>query len=1081
MQRFLYLICLLLSLSSAPGQVMQPRYIGMSKWVPAKNNAEPILLKVAEKKFRFKKIPVTPNRKTTLQRKIAPHTRVISFKSLAPALQPVFYKSKKLATPQMVNAPSLLVRDNAVFNVSYTDKQHGFVADNTSDFTEDDEHTIWIAAGNKLIRYDGVHYFIYSEANGFPNVNIISLSIDKQKRIWIGSDKGAYYLQHDSLFTLYTKELDFGGLSCNKLITDQNGNTWLATKNNGAIKVEPDGVRMYTMTAGLPVNNIQTITIARNGDIWMGLREGIIVVKPDRIIEMFANVSYMKLRIINHIQEEEDGFWIGGFFSGLIHLGHSDTVQYSFNGRFDDRIYDIKKAPGGLWLSIYGGGLCYFNGKKNLEINAATGLVSSASYFLLKDSFGNIWVSDLSNGFSRLNENSFYEEAYPYKGLWGINSILPDKKKGRWLFTQGAGLFYEKDGSLTLFDYVRKDGIRPLNFPMDGVLNADGSLWAGSYGAGISHIKDLTVTQYEYGTQTEHHVVPWVKKDRAGIVWFGTLGFGIVSYRDNHFLHYSNTTGLINNTPAGLFLDADKKLYAAFSSGLQQITGSGIATLHIGNTAFRQQVNCFFSTAKGIAYIATENNGLFILHENKVYQLSEQNGLLSNQVKSVQEDSLGRIWVTSGKGIEYFEMESSRIKTHNQFNQSNGSYIIKAGNILLTNEGLPFWDMGTKKLVYDASFTLKEKNGPFFYIKKISVDEQPVDISQTVSVLPDQKIKINFTTVCWGRENNMALQCLLISSKGDTSIRFPENRSIVEIGDIIPGKYKLLFRAEDNKQMFYSIPLYLTIRNFWYNTFLFRMAVLAMLALATITYFTQKARRQKALNKLLSEKVNEQTKELLQEKEALLESHAIIDQQVQEKDILIQEINHRVKNNLQFIATILNMQIRSDKKKDATESLLETSRRLTAMSLVHELLYDDNIIKGLSIKKYIFELIDNLKEMAVDSTNPILFRIDVDDILINSKSAIAMGVIISELVSNSLKHAFKKIDNPEISIQLSGLQEYGRIRLVIRDNGTGFDPGSRQSNGLGMRLVDIFSRQLEGDYSISNADHFQYTLECKCI
>lgn len=167
--------------------------------------------------------------------------------------------------------------------------------------------------------------------------------------------------------------------------------------------------------------------------------------------------------------------------------------------------------------------------------------------------------------------------------------------------------------------------------------------------------------------------------------------------------------------------------------------------------------------------------------------------------------------------------------------------------------------------------------------------------------------------------------------------------------------------------------------------------------------------------------------------------------------------------------------------KDTLLALLGTTRRIKAMSLVHELLYYKRDVQGLSTILYIHELIDNLKEMAGDDAHPVDFCLEVQDVYIDSRSAIALGMIISELVSNSFKYAFKNISSPEITIRLTKDTKPGFLHLLVADNGNGFNGDYDSQKGLGSRLVDIFSRQLEGNYTIDYNNHFVFMLIFKPV
>lgn len=202
----------------------------------------------------------------------------------------------------------------------------------------------------------------------------------------------------------------------------------------------------------------------------------------------------------------------------------------------------------------------------------------------------------------------------------------------------------------------------------------------------------------------------------------------------------------------------------------------------------------------------------------------------------------------------------------------------------------------------------------------------------------------------------------------------------------------------------------------------------------------------------------------------------ILQNQNKVKDTLIQEIHHRVKNNLQFVNSIINMQISSDNNKSFTEPLYDAARRISSMALVHEMLYNQNNTEGINIKTYIDELVLLIND-AVNSTKlPIKFTINCDAIIFDSAKATAIGMIVTELISNSIKHAFNNVKTPSIEIKL--LHQKEDVILEVKDNGNGLQENNSSKKGIGTRLIDIFSRQLKGDY-ITNSSPMGFTYKIK--
>jgi two-component system, sensor histidine kinase PdtaS len=205
-------------------------------------------------------------------------------------------------------------------------------------------------------------------------------------------------------------------------------------------------------------------------------------------------------------------------------------------------------------------------------------------------------------------------------------------------------------------------------------------------------------------------------------------------------------------------------------------------------------------------------------------------------------------------------------------------------------------------------------------------------------------------------------------------------------------------------------------------------------------------------------------------------ANKVLESKNKEKDTLIQEIHHRVKNNLQFVSSLINMQIHSSKNSAEVDSLNDASRRIRSMALVHEMLYNQDDLKGIEINKYLSELISSINDIVNSQKIPIRFNIECEVMQFETPRAIALGMITSELVSNSIKYAFNGTSVPQIDIRLQKI-ENDTVLFTVKDNGKGLvadNPNAPEK--LGMRLISIFSRQIKGEYSFKNNTGLEYTL-----
>jgi PAS domain S-box-containing protein len=188
---------------------------------------------------------------------------------------------------------------------------------------------------------------------------------------------------------------------------------------------------------------------------------------------------------------------------------------------------------------------------------------------------------------------------------------------------------------------------------------------------------------------------------------------------------------------------------------------------------------------------------------------------------------------------------------------------------------------------------------------------------------------------------------------------------------------------------------------------------------------------------------------------------------LKEKEVLLQEIHHRVKNNMQIISSLLNLQSSKVKDKDVVGMFQESRDRIRAMALIHEKLYQAKDLAQVNLSQYIESLYLHLYHMYRIDTKAVQFDRHIDEIFLDINTALPIGLVINELVSNALKHAFPNGSQGEICLELSSI-EAGKHRLIVRDNGIGL-PGDLDINNpdtLGMQLVYDLVAQIGGSIKI---------------
>jgi PAS domain S-box-containing protein len=209
----------------------------------------------------------------------------------------------------------------------------------------------------------------------------------------------------------------------------------------------------------------------------------------------------------------------------------------------------------------------------------------------------------------------------------------------------------------------------------------------------------------------------------------------------------------------------------------------------------------------------------------------------------------------------------------------------------------------------------------------------------------------------------------------------------------------------------------------------------------------------RALNADLERRVSERTSQL--------------SATLREREVLLQEIHHRVKNNLQVISSLMNMQVRQLHDTSSRDALEECQTRVQAIALIHEKLYQSRDYSRVPFSEYVKSLASSIFAATGISPSAVNLRLEMQEVSLGVDKAIPCGLILNELITNALKHAFPAPRLGTVSVELSRDGD-GRVTISVSDNGTGMPENFdlNHSPSLGLSLVHTLVEQLEGHIDI---------------
>ncbi|HWY38907.1 MAG TPA: histidine kinase dimerization/phosphoacceptor domain -containing protein, partial [Bacteroidia bacterium] len=452
----------------------------------------------------------------------------------------------------------------------------------------------------------------------------------------------------------------------------------------------------------------------------------------------------------------------------------------------------------------------------------------------------------------------------------------------------------------------------------------------------------------------------------------------------------------------------------------------------------------------------------FDRHEFKSFNTS--NGLTSSTIYSLITDNNGKVWVGTNRGLDKLEVSSSgeiiSIKNYSYYEGFKG---IECNSRAATKDkkGNLFFATIKGIIEYVPEKDVNFENKPILHITGIDLFSQPHDFEkddyQTTGWfhLPkDLKLPYN--------QNTIGFKFVGINLYSPKKIRYEyilegfdknwikANETEANYTNLPPGKYIFKVKAYSAAASEYSMVMYpFTISAPFWQSFWFYLLLIASFAVGVYWLLQYRTQKMQAVNEKLEGLVSLRTSEILKQKNEI--------------EILFKEVHHRVKNNLQVINSLLNLQKFYIQDAKMLDIFKDCQNRVYAMAVIHERLYETNALSALNFNEYIKKLIKQLGE-TYQTKIPVKYETNVSVDKLDLDTLIPVGLLINEIISNSLKYAFEEGEEKEniiiFNMEKIGEKEY---RMIIGDNGKGSDITLHEAHAtFGLELVKMLIEQLHG-------------------
>ncbi|MGE0560857.1 MAG: two-component regulator propeller domain-containing protein [Flavobacteriales bacterium] len=972
------------------------------------------------------------------------------------------------------------------YNFQFFNVQEGLPQSKVNALLQDSRGFLWIGtAGGGICKFDGKNFTQYSSKDGIAGDIITDIVEDNDHNIWFTASWGGVTKFDGRKFTIYENDAQQSNIGGNdNIFCDSKGRIWIA--EGSKVKIYKNGV-FNPISASFQKyikNQITDIFEDSKHNIWISTHEGIIYCNESDTIEI-TKESGLPNNHVTTIYEDVDGnYVIGTHSSGAIKL-----LKGSIDSKKDFEFYPIHLGSTNIIvtsvttdrdkntvIATSNHGLFFINQHNIItHITKDNGLETNNLSKLLKDKSGNLWIGTNGYGLSKLGNIAF---TY-FDGIEGLNSasifaILVDKNT-IWIGTGDEGVFKYENRTLT--NYTTLNGMGG-NIIRSIVKDKGGVIWFATDG-GLTKLENAKFSTFTTKNGLPTNAIRTLMYDKKENLWIGTSGGGLSVMKNGAFKNYGNNEGLTHNYIHSLFEDKKGNVWIGTGNGIHKMTNniitnysnsSGICNTYIGSITQDDFGDMWFGTDRCV-----------VRYDGVDFKsMTTENGLSSNTIYFIFNDNAKNIWVGTNNGVDKISLNSygqvERIKNYGFYEGFKG--IECNSRAVFQDESDNIW-MGTIKGL--IKYNPKEDRTNVFqpivrldniklfledvnWVKKSKITHPWTNLPKDLTLdYSDNHLTFEYSAI--NLTNPEYVQYSFKLEPFDKDWYKSTKKTSVTYSNLPPGEYTFYLKARNNDGIWTNEPTTYSFtiktpfwQTWWFYLFVFIGFIYLLLKISTI-----RERRQRKISKELERKVRERT--------------ILIEQQRDEKEILLKEIHHRVKNNLQVINSLLSLQSNYTNDEKSLALFDEAKNRIRSMALIHEKMYQSGDLAHIDFQDYIVALTNDL--ISTYSINcDIFLDIKIDEVKFNIDTIIPLGLLINEIISNTLKYAFIDRKKGTITIHLTK-KEDNLFVLIAGDNGKGMpiEKFEGESPSLGLELIKVFTEQLDGEITRLETEGTIYELK----
>ena len=928
---------------------------------------------------------------------------------------------------------------------------------------------LWLGTEVGLVRFNGRDFVVLDRAPHHLSTEVLSLAEDSSGLLWVGTIEGLVALdgpKHEIVFR------DAEGSQIEALASGHDGGVWAGTWSSGLLHCKTNGCT--TIGGSTAIGRIQSVVstplvtwvgsdqgLFRVGDQGLeavpldeplvvtameGLPDGSLLVArrdgpPLRVSadgqkeRLLPSGGWPSERIWSIMSDGQGSLWFGMESQRLVRRVNAGLDQYdASNGLPGTRVLALHEdREGSVWVGTEGGGLLRFRDGAFTTIGGSAGLSEEYVMTITQRSDGAILAGTYGGGVNILDPATLQVrgqlDGTPSPNVTGV---LDDGMGNIYVATIDAGVSVIRGDRSTRLRGLPSESVYAL------FRSVSGGVWIGT-DAGLARVEDGVTTVLTVDDGLSSNSIVDIEDDGQGTVWIGTYGGGLTV----------------------LLPDGQRRTYSV-KDGLDSDI---VSTLHLDQ--------------QGVLWIGTLGGGLAILTDGHIRSFSVPDGLFDRSVFQILEDESGYLWMGSNRGIarirkqDILDYAAGRIALipHESFGTDDGlkTQEINGGaqpSGWKSTDGRLWFPTVAGVAVVDPADLSRNTVPPPVAIERVEADGVVVEGPSISLPRGTRRVEFKFAALSLIDASAVSYRYRLDGKEDEWNTAMAGNTATYTFLD--PGTYTFRVTAANNDGVWNDEGASVTfgLQPYFWQTSWFWMLVASTGFLVGALFFHSRTRHLKRQRVELEQMVEARTRDVMAAKDQIQAQSDALRDSLREKEVLLREVHHRVKNNLQMISSLLQLQSRQVTDADTRLLFEECRNRIYSFSMVHERLYRAKDMAHFDFVEYLNGLTEQLVRSHERNDREIELVTEIGSSTMDVDKVIPCGLIVTEFVTNALRHAFEDRSAGRISVRFAEEENFGV--LVVEDDGRGLSTklAAARKAGLGLHLVDALVSRLRGEMDI---------------